>query len=191
MLFFRMQYAKTVCIQYIYSIQYILCIYSIKIYICCMLHKFYSLRSVTSFIISKNLSFFSFLLSQKSDFAIGKITVNKERSEVVDYSVPFWQENSVMVMKRKEYMDYSTAFIKPFSWQVWLFIGLCIPMISILYSVIVFLSRNNEENKTKSLFSLVKRTFWFVTGAILKQSSNDVLIATGSQINRYYSSLRT
>lgn len=58
------------------------------------------------------------VLFQEYDFAVADITVTGQRSTVVDFSVPFWQDYNTLVYAAPPLRLNFWYFLKPIQWQV-------------------------------------------------------------------------
>lgn len=63
---------------------------------------------------------FSYFQNKESDVGIGSFSVTHARYQVIDFSVPFYEESSAILTPAPVRGNQSSAFIKPFHLQVWL-----------------------------------------------------------------------
>ncbi|CAD5111301.1 DgyrCDS619 [Dimorphilus gyrociliatus] len=110
-----------------------------------------------------------------ADFAAGKFTIGEARDTVIDFTKPFWQEDSVMVMKLPE-PDNSTFFLTPFQWPIWLSIFALLPFTAFFLGLTVKWSR-----KLCTLRSFT-RAFSLIVSSLLQQGRKDIPKAIPSRL---------
>ncbi|XP_051995410.1 glutamate receptor ionotropic, NMDA 2A-like [Xyrauchen texanus] len=59
------------------------------------------------------------VLNKKAVMAVGSLTINEERSEVIDFSVPFVETGISVMVSRSNGTVSPSAFLEPFSASVW------------------------------------------------------------------------
>lgn len=64
------------------------------------------------------LSFF-----QNFDAAVGDVTITTNRTRLVDFTQPFMESGLVVVVPVKQVKSNPWAFLKPFTYQMWLVTG--------------------------------------------------------------------
>ena len=69
-----------------------------------------------SLTVLKRQNVFGHIFYQEVDMIMAGITISKDRSEVVDFTFPFWTETSGVVVKSVDQREY--YFFKSFRWQV-------------------------------------------------------------------------
>lgn len=63
-------------------------------------------------------------MKQKFDAVVGDITIRANRSEYIDYTLPFTESGVAMVVPMKSSKNTSVwAFLKPLTWKLWVVIG--------------------------------------------------------------------
>lgn len=59
------------------------------------------------------------VMREKIDFAAAGFSITAARQMVVDFSAPFFRDQSVILMKLPEGNDKLRLYLKPFRWEVW------------------------------------------------------------------------
>uniref|UniRef100_A0A3Q2YV66 Glutamate receptor n=1 Tax=Hippocampus comes TaxID=109280 RepID=A0A3Q2YV66_HIPCM len=73
---------------------------------------------------------------KKAAMAVGSLTINEERSEVIDFSVPFVETGISVMVSRSNGTVSPSAFLEPFSASVWVMMFV---MLLIVTAIAVFL----------------------------------------------------
>uniref|UniRef100_A0A8C8SE89 Glutamate receptor n=1 Tax=Pelusios castaneus TaxID=367368 RepID=A0A8C8SE89_9SAUR len=69
---------------------------------------------------------------QRADMAIGSLTINEERSEIVDFSVPFVETGISVMVARSNGTVSPSAFLEPYSPAVWVMMFvMCLTVVAI------------------------------------------------------------
>ncbi|KAK2503724.1 hypothetical protein MC885_009556, partial [Smutsia gigantea] len=69
---------------------------------------------------------------KRADMAIGSLTINEERSEVVDFSVPFVETGISVMVARSNGTVSPSAFLEPYSPSVWVMMFvMCLTVVAI------------------------------------------------------------
>lgn len=66
---------------------------------------------------------FPFFLLQNFDAAVGDLTITTDRTRIVDFTQPYMESGLVVVVPVKEQKTSPWAFLKPFTYQMWLVTG--------------------------------------------------------------------
>ncbi|XP_025772466.1 glutamate receptor ionotropic, NMDA 2A [Puma concolor] len=74
---------------------------------------------------------------QRAVMAVGSLTINEERSEVVDFSVPFVETGISVMVSRSNGTVSPSAFLEPFSASVWVMMFVMLLIVSAI-AVFVF-----------------------------------------------------
>ncbi|KAJ8354915.1 hypothetical protein SKAU_G00224820 [Synaphobranchus kaupii] len=78
---------------------------------------------------------------QRADMAIGSLTINEERSEVVDFSVPFVETGISVMVSRSNGTVSPSAFLEPYSPAVWVMMFvMCLTVVAITVFIFEFFS---------------------------------------------------
>ncbi|KAG6924751.1 glutamate ionotropic receptor NMDA type subunit 2B, partial [Chelydra serpentina] len=75
------------------------------------------------------------VVTKRAYMAVGSLTINEERSEVVDFSVPFIETGISVMVSRSNGTVSPSAFLEPFSADVWVMMFV---MLLIISAVAVF-----------------------------------------------------
>ncbi|XP_067882753.1 glutamate receptor ionotropic, NMDA 2D-like, partial [Heterodontus francisci] len=78
---------------------------------------------------------------KRADIAIGSLTINEERSEIVDFSVPFVETGISVMVARSNGTVSPSAFLEPYSPAVWLMMFvMCLTVVGITVFIFEFFS---------------------------------------------------
>ncbi|KAL0962410.1 hypothetical protein UPYG_G00339680 [Umbra pygmaea] len=78
---------------------------------------------------------------KRADMAIGSLTVNKERSEVVEFSVPFVETGISVMVSRSNGTVSPSAFLEPYSPAVWVMMFvMCLSVVAVTVFIFEFFS---------------------------------------------------
>ena len=75
------------------------------------------------------------LIADEADFAMTSLKINRQRSEVIQFTTPILETGITMMVSVKDASSSATAFLEPYSLDAW--IGIL--AISILVSIVVFI----------------------------------------------------
>ncbi|KAI0233745.1 hypothetical protein LSAT2_016012, partial [Lamellibrachia satsuma] len=107
------------------------------------------------------------------DFAVAKFTVTEQRAKVIDYSYPFWQEPSAMIMRRP-HRDYLTVYIGPFHADVWLVLSLSLPLVGLALAAIIYLESAVVGSERVDVTKTVMETMWVVFHMYFQQGRHQL-----------------
>uniref|UniRef100_A0A8C4TH49 Glutamate receptor n=1 Tax=Erpetoichthys calabaricus TaxID=27687 RepID=A0A8C4TH49_ERPCA len=78
---------------------------------------------------------------RRADMAIGSLTINEERSEVVDFSVPFVETGISVMVSRSNGTVSPSAFLEPYSPAVWVMMFvMCLTVVAVTVFIFEFFS---------------------------------------------------
>ncbi|KAF4080443.1 hypothetical protein AMELA_G00171290 [Ameiurus melas] len=81
------------------------------------------------------------VVSQRADMAIGSLTINEERSEVVEFSVPFVETGISVMVSRSNGTVSPSAFLEPYSPAVWVMMFvMCLSVVAVTVFIFEFFS---------------------------------------------------
>uniref|UniRef100_A0A6Q2WQU4 Glutamate receptor ionotropic, NMDA 2C n=1 Tax=Esox lucius TaxID=8010 RepID=A0A6Q2WQU4_ESOLU len=81
------------------------------------------------------------VVAQRADMAIGSLTINEERSEVVDFSVPFVETGISVMVSRSNGTVSPSAFLEPYSPAVWVMMFvMCLTVVAVTVFIFEFFS---------------------------------------------------
>ncbi|CAH2093715.1 unnamed protein product [Euphydryas editha] len=121
------------------------------------------------------------LLERKADLAICDLTITYERRTAVDFTTPFMTLGiSILYSKPIPPEPELFSFLKPFSVDVWIYMGAAYLMVSLLLHILARLAPNDWENPhpcDKSPEELeniwhIKNSCWLTVGSIMTQGSD-------------------
>ncbi|XP_056285816.1 glutamate receptor ionotropic, NMDA 2C-like [Pseudoliparis swirei] len=114
---------------------------------------------------------------RRADMAIGSLTINEERSEIIDFSVPFVETGISVMVARSNGTVSPSAFLEPYSPAVWVMMFvMCLTVVAITVFVFEFLSpvgynRSLVSAKTPGgpTFTIGK-SVWLLWGIVFNNS---------------------
>ncbi|XP_053270310.1 glutamate receptor ionotropic, NMDA 2C-like [Pleuronectes platessa] len=78
---------------------------------------------------------------RRADMAIGSLTINEERSEIIDFSVPFVETGISVMVARSNGTVSPSAFLEPYSPAVWVMMFvMCLTVVAVTVFVFEYLS---------------------------------------------------
>ncbi|XP_076121955.1 glutamate receptor ionotropic, NMDA 2C [Alosa pseudoharengus] len=78
---------------------------------------------------------------KRADMAIGSLTINEERSEIIDFSVPFVETGISVMVARSNGTVSPSAFLEPYSPAVWVMMFvMCLTVVAITVYVFEYFS---------------------------------------------------
>ncbi|NWX11945.1 NMDE3 protein, partial [Aegotheles bennettii] len=78
---------------------------------------------------------------ERADMAIGSLTINEERSEIVDFSVPFVETGISVMVARSNGTVSPSAFLEPYSPAVWVMMFvMCLTVVAVTVFVFEYFS---------------------------------------------------
>ncbi|XP_029440303.1 glutamate receptor ionotropic, NMDA 2D [Rhinatrema bivittatum] len=78
---------------------------------------------------------------KRADMAIGSLTINEERSEIIDFSVPFVETGISVMVSRSNGTVSPSAFLEPYSPAVWVMMFvMCLTVVAITVFVFEYFS---------------------------------------------------
>ncbi|XP_033830796.2 glutamate receptor ionotropic, NMDA 2D [Periophthalmus magnuspinnatus] len=81
------------------------------------------------------------VVSNRADMAIGSLTINEERSEVVEFSVPFVETGISVMVSRSNGTVSPSAFLEPYSPAVWVMMFvMCLSVVAVTVFIFEFFS---------------------------------------------------
>ncbi|XP_028827814.1 LOW QUALITY PROTEIN: glutamate receptor ionotropic, NMDA 2A [Denticeps clupeoides] len=114
---------------------------------------------------------------KKAIMAVGSLTINEERSEVIDFSVPFVETGISVMVSRSNGTVSPSAFLEPFSASVWVMMFV---MLLIVTAISVFLfefisplgfNRNLAQGKDPHGPSFtIGKAVWLLWGLVFNNS---------------------
>ncbi|KAM4584994.1 glutamate receptor ionotropic, NMDA 2A-like [Odontesthes bonariensis] len=114
---------------------------------------------------------------KKAVMAVGSLTINEERSEVIDFSVPFVETGISVMVSRSNGTVSPSAFLEPFSASVWVMMFV---MLLLVTAIAVFLfefisplgfNRNLAQGKDPHGPSFtVGKAIWLLWGLVFNNS---------------------
>nr|XP_033963798.1 glutamate receptor ionotropic, NMDA 2C-like isoform X4 [Pseudochaenichthys georgianus] len=114
---------------------------------------------------------------RRADMAIGSLTINEERSEIIDFSVPFVETGISVMVARSNGTVSPSAFLEPYSPAVWVMMFvMCLTVVAVTVFVFEYLSpvgynRSLVSAKTPGgpTFTIGK-SVWLLWGIVFNNS---------------------
>ncbi|XP_034046369.1 glutamate receptor, ionotropic, N-methyl D-aspartate 2Ca [Thalassophryne amazonica] len=115
---------------------------------------------------------------KRADMAIGSLTINEERSEIIDFSVPFVETGISVMVARSNGTVSPSAFLEPYSPAVWVMMFvMCLTVVAITVFVFEYCS---PVGYNRSLVSSAKdpggptftigKSVWLLWGIVFNNS---------------------
>ena len=131
----------------------------------------------------------------KADFTIADISITSERNEAVTFSMPWMNVGiSILYVKPRSAPPSLLAFLDPFTNEVYVYLLLCLVLVSLVFYVLARFSPYQWEEpiscikdpeEMENQYNLAN-SFWFAIGALMQQGSDVAPIAL---CVRYYDSI--
>eukprot|EP00063_Salmo_salar_P065504 XP_014040339.1 PREDICTED: glutamate receptor ionotropic, NMDA 2A-like [Salmo salar] len=117
------------------------------------------------------------VIEKKAAMAVGSLTINEERSEVIDFSVPFVETGISVMVARSNGTVSPSAFLEPFSASVWVMMFVMLLLVTAI-SVFLFefvsplgFNRNLAQGKDPHGPSFtVGKAVWLLWGLVFNNS---------------------
>uniref|UniRef100_A0A3Q3FPA8 Glutamate receptor n=1 Tax=Labrus bergylta TaxID=56723 RepID=A0A3Q3FPA8_9LABR len=114
---------------------------------------------------------------KRADMAIGSLTINEERSEVVDFSVPFVETGISVMVSRSNGTVSPSAFLEPYSPAVWVMMFvMCLTVVAVTVFIFEFFSPvgynrslQNGKKSGGSTFTIGK-SVWLLWAIVFNNS---------------------
>nr|ABY26544.1 NMDA receptor NR2C subunit [Apteronotus leptorhynchus] len=114
---------------------------------------------------------------KRADMAIGSLTINEERSEIIDFSVPFVETGISVIVPRSNGTVSPSAFLEPYSPAVWVMMFvMCLTVVAVTVFVFEYFSpvgynRSLESAKDPGgpTFTIGK-SVWLLWGIVFNNS---------------------
>ncbi|XP_063074105.1 glutamate receptor ionotropic, NMDA 2C, partial [Engraulis encrasicolus] len=114
---------------------------------------------------------------RRADMAIGSLTINEERSEIIDFSVPFVETGISVMVARSNGTVSPSAFLEPYSPAVWVMMFvMCLTVVAITVFVFEYFS---PVGYNRSLISAkdpggptftIGKSVWLLWGIVFNNS---------------------
>ncbi|KAM4597799.1 glutamate receptor, ionotropic, N-methyl D-aspartate 2Ca [Polymixia lowei] len=114
---------------------------------------------------------------KRADMAIGSLTINEERSEIIDFSVPFVETGISVMVARSNGTVSPSAFLEPYSPAVWVMMFvMCLTVVAITVFVFEYCS---PVGYNRSLISAkdpggptftIGKSVWLLWGIVFNNS---------------------
>ena len=115
------------------------------------------------------------LLSGRADMVVTSLKINSERTNVIDFSIPFFETGVAILVRLREGMISQWAFLEPFSKETWLviFFGCVNAFAVIVFTFELIYHRFYYRSKFAELrrFSLIE-SFWVILCMLFNATGN-------------------
>ncbi|XP_040294434.1 glutamate receptor ionotropic, NMDA 2C [Bufo bufo] len=114
---------------------------------------------------------------QRAHLAIGSLTINEERSEIVDFSVPFVETGISVLVSRSNGTVSPSAFLEPYSPAVWMMMFvMCLSVVAVTVFIFEYFSPmgyNQDLNNGKRLGGpsfTIGKSLWLLWALVFNNS---------------------
>nr|5IOU_B Chain B, Ionotropic glutamate receptor subunit NR2B [Xenopus laevis]5IOU_D Chain D, Ionotropic glutamate receptor subunit NR2B [Xenopus laevis]5IOV_B Chain B, Ionotropic glutamate receptor subunit NR2B [Xenopus laevis]5IOV_D Chain D, Ionotropic glutamate receptor subunit NR2B [Xenopus laevis]5IPQ_B Chain B, Ionotropic glutamate receptor subunit NR2B [Xenopus laevis]5IPQ_D Chain D, Ionotropic glutamate receptor subunit NR2B [Xenopus laevis]5IPR_B Chain B, Ionotropic glutamate receptor subun len=107
------------------------------------------------------------VVTKRAYMAVGSLTINEERSEVVDFSVPFIETGISVMVSRSNGTVSPSAFLEPFSADVWVMMFV---MLLIVSAVAVFVFEYFSPVGYNGPSFTIGKAIWLLWGLVFNNS---------------------
>ncbi|XP_011857917.1 PREDICTED: glutamate receptor ionotropic, NMDA 2C [Mandrillus leucophaeus] len=114
---------------------------------------------------------------KRADMAIGSLTINEERSEIVDFSVPFVETGISVMVARSNGTVSPSAFLEPYSPAVWVMMFvMCLTVVAITVFMFEYFSPvSYNQNLTRGKKSggpsfTIGKSVWLLWALVFNNS---------------------
>ncbi|XP_034716856.1 glutamate receptor ionotropic, NMDA 2C-like isoform X1 [Etheostoma cragini] len=114
---------------------------------------------------------------RRADMAIGSLTINEERSEIIDFSVPFVETGISVMVARSNGTVSPSAFLEPYSPAVWVMMFvMCLTVVAVTVFVFEYLSPVGYNRSLVSAKSpggptfTIGKSVWLLWGIVFNNS---------------------
>uniref|UniRef100_A0ABM0H1R8 Glutamate [NMDA] receptor subunit 1 n=1 Tax=Saccoglossus kowalevskii TaxID=10224 RepID=A0ABM0H1R8_SACKO len=117
------------------------------------------------------------LVDNKADMIVAPLTINNERAQYIDFSVPFKYQGLTILVKKKDHGSSFASFFQPFESALWLLIGLAVHIVALILYVLDRFSpfgrfksgQTGDEQDALTLSSAM----WFSWGVLLNSGMGE------------------
>ncbi|CAG9818345.1 unnamed protein product [Phaedon cochleariae] len=130
------------------------------------------------------------IIDGRADLAITDLTVTSERESAVDFTMPFMNLGISILYRKPEPVPPSLfMFASPFSFYVWLLLGISYFIVSLSFFVMGRLSPSEWQNPYPCVDEpeylvnqfTIRNSFWFTMGALMQQGSELAPVAISTR----------
>ncbi|XP_051851117.1 glutamate receptor ionotropic, NMDA 2C isoform X2 [Antechinus flavipes] len=114
---------------------------------------------------------------KRADMAIGSLTINEERSEIVDFSVPFVETGISVMVARSNGTVSPSAFLEPYSPAVWVMMFvMCLTVVAITvfmfeyFSPVSYNQNLTSGKKTGGPSFTIGKSVWLLWALVFNNS---------------------
>ncbi|XP_034564437.1 glutamate receptor ionotropic, NMDA 2C-like [Notolabrus celidotus] len=114
---------------------------------------------------------------RRADMAIGSLTINEERSEIIDFSVPFVETGISVMVARSNGTVSPSAFLEPYSPAVWVMMFvMCLTVVAVTVFVFEYFSPVGYNRSLVSAKSpggptfTIGKSVWLLWGIVFNNS---------------------
>lgn len=121
------------------------------------------------------------LINRRADIAVGGVTINHDRENVVDFTKPFMHLGIGILFKKPAKQDPDLfSFLHPFSGAVWLYMIITFLAISFIIFILARFTPyewynphpcDEHSNTVENQFT-IGNSLWFTVGSLMQQGSD-------------------
>ncbi|XP_070556679.1 glutamate receptor ionotropic, NMDA 1-like isoform X2 [Ptychodera flava] len=117
------------------------------------------------------------LVDGVADMIVAPLTINNERAQYIDFSVPFKYQGLTILVKKKDHGSSFASFFQPFEMELWLLIGLAVHIVALILYVLDRFSpfgrfKTSQSNEDQDALTL-SSAMWFSWGVLLNSGMGE------------------
>ncbi|XP_077987333.1 glutamate receptor ionotropic, NMDA 1-like [Glandiceps talaboti] len=117
------------------------------------------------------------LINGKADMIVAPLTINNERAQYIDFSVPFKYQGLTILVKKKDHGSSFASFFQPFETALWLLIGLAVHIVALILYVLDRFSpfgrfKSSQSSDDQDALTL-SSAMWFSWGVLLNSGMGE------------------
>ena len=99
------------------------------------------------------------------------VTITAERETVVDFTIPYWEEPSGVLIRRPDEGSEVLKLLKPLQWSVWVTVILLFLLSScVMYAYTVCTNRLSTRQRDRTMTSF-RNCLWYSFSALVNQGN--------------------
>jgi len=107
---------------------------------------------------------------QDADIAAAALTITAERETVVDFSFPYWEEPSGVLIRRPAEGSKLLNLLKPLQWSVWLTVIVEVLLASVVIYACTACANHLAARQRDTTMTSFENCLWYSFGALVNQS---------------------
>ena len=110
-------------------------------------------------------------VGQEADIAAAAVTITADRETVVDFSFPYWEEPSGILIRRPGEGSKLLTLLKPLQWSVWATVICEVILASVaIYACTIFANRVIVR-RTDTIMAVFHNCLWYCFGVLTNQGA--------------------